>query len=554
MPLIITYSTGPGTTEVWGKPREGKVSGIVTATDQGTVGSSKLNLPDPAGDHVVRGLRRLYMSETDNPTDFEVIYDGYLGPREYGRDVEHILGSDRLVAVSLFDHNTLLSNYIIQGANNAANGVRPAETDLQRIAWLLGSPFTHPINDFGAIATSGVGMDAADLRGQNAGNTLRDCGLISGRQWFLYYDESQAGPNRIGLFYNKPAREVWTSTLRISNHPGDADGAVTFDCDSAVPPVQSRTPEHNISDVLIDYDGGQLFIACEEIGLTTRTDYYVKQLVVPAPNVKTLAMARRLGERLLRAHSSEEDSASVRLQLPSTKVGLIQPGHRIECRFDHFEPEYRAFTFWRVQELTWAQKSRKWYWVDLKMEALPPPVDSLCCISWPYNGVGDGAPGGPDLIQDWQNSGDDPVAGDAPPKNTPTRGLMTKVQTGTKWTNGAWDGIRMDGSGDIRIEWDQNFLWVYSGSGNTATWDILKNGAVVNTVSALDPGSGAHGWSDNRTGVYRMVLASLAVEPGDVIAARLTFAGPNSPPTSFFASPSGAGYGPWIVCTGLLTP
>ncbi len=181
------------------------------------------------------------------------------------------------------------------------------------------------------------------------------------------------------------------------------------------------------------------------------------------------------------------------------------------------------------------------------------PVDSLCCISHPYNNISEGPPGlSPDFIQDFTNSGDNPAGGDVPPKDTPTRGLMTKTGPGTGLR--AWDGIEIGGYGDIRIEWDQDFLWAYAGSGNTAHWSILHNGSAVATVSQGDPGGGAHGWNDGVTGGLggRMIVTALAVVPGDVIAARLTFTGPNSPPTAFFASPAGAGYSPWLVCTGFL--
>jgi hypothetical protein len=375
---ILSYDTDGVTTEHWPTVREGKVAGITTKTDQGTVATSPVNIPDPDGTHVIRGLRRAYISESDCPVDFNVIYDGYLGPRTYGRDAEHFTGSRRVIGATLVDHNTLLTNYLIQGAKDAAHGDRPEETDLERIAWLLASAFTHPIQDFGAIATTGgVLMDAADVRGQNAGSVFRDCGLISGRQHFLYYYEAEPTEQRIGLFYNKSSAPVWSSTLRLSNHPGDADDirdpdAITFELDSEQPPVMTRKPDWIASDVLIDYDGGQLFVACEDVGLTTRDDYYVKQLVVPAPNVKTAAGALRLATQQLQDHSTEQDIANVRVLLPSSHIGLIQPGHRLECRFDHFEPEYRDFMWWRIQEHAWAQRGRKWYWLDLTLEPLEP--------------------------------------------------------------------------------------------------------------------------------------------------------------------------------------
>lgn len=389
MALVARYDTDGVTVETWGgssfptkAPREGKIQGMNMKADQGTVGMSAVPLPDPTGDHVLRGLRRTYWAETDGPADNEVIYDGYLQQRDYGRDEEHFTGSRRLITVNLVDLNTLLGTYLVQGAKDAAHGFRPDETNIERIQWALGSAFLPPINDFGGVATTGgVDMDGADLRGQNMANVIRDAAAVAGWQHFLYYDETEPTVNRVGLFFNPTEAPFWSSTLRFSNHPGDADdirlapgnfSALTFDFDSSKAPIQHRSPDTVYSGVIVEYDGGKkLYVDCEEIGLTTKDDYYVRQTTLPAPNIKTEAKARAYGYQFLRDHDHEQDTASVRILLPSSHAGLIKAGHRAQFRFDHFEPEYRTFQWWRVQDLTWAQKSRKWYWFDLELEPTP---------------------------------------------------------------------------------------------------------------------------------------------------------------------------------------
>ena len=385
------YTSAAGVDTVLDTVRFGAIAGLVTKADQGTVGMSSLDVPDHDGSIAIRGLKRLYV-EDDACVSAGVLWNGYIGTRDVDRG-DFVTGSARTLHVSLVDLNTLLENYIIQDTATPANCKRPAEPDFVRVQWLL-STFLPQVHDHGCVATTqGAMMDACDYTGQTAGDVLRDCGTKSGRQWFVYYDEAwTTDSHKDALFYDDPRSESFTSTLQFSNVPGDADDVTTFEMCSDPQPTQHRSPDRVMSGVYQTYNGGAVMRRDTDVNLDTHNTYYVREKVGASSNTTSADTARDLADRQLLENGSEEDTCSFSVLLPRDKAGLVQAGHRILCRFEHFEPEYRAFTWWRIDSLALHQddpETHDYYRLDIEASPAPPlVVHQVVLANMGYQGAG----------------------------------------------------------------------------------------------------------------------------------------------------------------------
>ena len=352
MTNTVHYTSAPGVDTVLSTVRIGALT-LVTSAKQGTVGTCTIEVPDTAGAITTHGLKRLYDVE-DACVGATMLWNGYLADRVIGRGAEGHKGTERSHTVNLVDLNTLLDNYLIDPDKTGA-GKRPAETDGERVSWLLGSGFLPQVHDHGCVnAYSGTQMDACDYTGQTAGDVLRDCGEHSGFNWFVYYDETwTTDTHRDALFYDKSEQsELFSSALRLSNVPGDADGATTWDVCSDPAPEMTQDPSRVVDAILMEFTGGSVFRKASDIGLTTTTDFYVRQKVAQSANTKSATAASTMADRQLIDNSKENITAKCAVLLPAAKAGLIKAGHRIECRFSHFDPPYNDWAWWRITQLT----------------------------------------------------------------------------------------------------------------------------------------------------------------------------------------------------------
>ena len=213
MGLVVTYympadaSAGPWTEDLSRAVRLGTVAGVIDEAELGAVGQSSLLFDDQHGtlgtSHYsdgIRGLKRLWMDETACPSGDQRLWTGWIGDRHYHRGTSSLItGVARQVDVTLIDANSMLSFRVfapVNGSNatiyNASNSfIRPAETDLARVAALLTVPFLTSVHDTGYISTgTGVAMDACDYTGQHPADVLNDCAQQSGRNFFIRFDES----------------------------------------------------------------------------------------------------------------------------------------------------------------------------------------------------------------------------------------------------------------------------------------------------------------------------------------------------------------------------
>ena len=383
MTLHVYCNDATGAVVELGAIRLGTV-GLVTAAEQGTMAQATVDIPDKGGVLRLAGLKRIWAQEPDSPVGWRTIWTGYLGDRTIHRgDGELLIGSDRVITANVFDLNELLNDIIVKGAADATHGVRPAETDLERVAWLLqATPSWFPtvggvaaVHDLGFVATTGgVAMDACDYRGQTPQAVLQDCADKSGRNWFVYFDEAEATP--YGLWYDKPESANYVCTLSFSNVDGDADGDTVWWMNPDGP-TEVQDPGKIVSGVRAVYTGGEVFRHASDIGLTTATDFYLREQTAPSANTKSSAVASAMADRLLRDNDEEEVGASFSVLLPSTHVGLVRAGMRVSCRFAHFDPPYREWTDWRILRLETAQDEPNPGWYNVKLDV--SPITLLVC-------------------------------------------------------------------------------------------------------------------------------------------------------------------------------
>ncbi len=154
---------------------------VTTNAEQGTVASCTITVDDPDGDFDIGGHRLFFIHEDE--ADFLRVWVGYTFEREISRGDETPVGAGRTWVVTIQDLNTILHRRVMFGAEND----RPAETDVERVEWLVTTNEFALLEDFTYLLTgSPVDMDAVDYNGQYGSQILDDCSQASGKNWFVY--------------------------------------------------------------------------------------------------------------------------------------------------------------------------------------------------------------------------------------------------------------------------------------------------------------------------------------------------------------------------------
>lgn len=343
--------------------------------EEGSVAITTVNLDDPDGDLIVNGLAGLFGSESEVPG---TIYDqtfirGFIADRTVSRgddDTSFRTTDARKWAVNIADQNSLLSRRILLG--NDAN--RPAETDVERVQYLMGTPEMNLIDEEDYIDTSGpVAMDAADYRGQTAFDILNDCAQASGKNFWVMFRPDIG--NSYGLWYDFTSSTAYSSDITISNDMADVDGVTCFA--ASFDSTMVRDPSRVYSGVYMPYDGGAVYRQLA----STASNFHARDTTSYSPNVKTAAKANARADRYLASIATEEDRITTSIIVPNAQVQDLKEGHRVQAKFTHF-PGYEAFTWMRVLNRTIEQVSEYFYQitVELSAEVVDDPV-SACDVT-----------------------------------------------------------------------------------------------------------------------------------------------------------------------------
>lgn len=326
----------------------------------GTYAASRITVEDPEGDANIVGHHAFRCIET--ACSWRTLFRGYFAGRDVGRNAEKglLLGAAREWDCEVIDANAVLQFEVIRGTG----AKRPAETDTQRLAWILGSSYKGPVlDDDTYVLGYDIDLDKADYTGQTMADVLADCGQASGANYFATYDDGLDG---YVLHYYRPTRSFYSSGLRISNVLADVDGATTFAPDIGA--KLNRNPERVWSGVLMTYGEKDSWVF-EESSTILAAIGHRRETNEQNPSVRRRSRATAKAERYLEEGETELDTITCTVhKIPPQSVNLLRAGHRIQVRFSHL-PGYESFTWMRVTRRTVQQdgETQGFYAITLEL-------------------------------------------------------------------------------------------------------------------------------------------------------------------------------------------
>ena len=333
------------------------------SAEEGAVAMSHVVFDDPDEDLTMRGHRAFYSVESAAGTE-NIFYYGFVASQDIGRG--EIKGG-RQWDVDLADINSVIFKRVMTGSDCD----RPAETDVERIEWLLTTDEGH---GFGTPTTnvstaSPVDMDASDYRGQMLSQVIDDCAQQSGANWYAQY---WVADGEVELWYGASDLSTYASDLSLSNDPADLDTDAMTAGTATVWPLSedtklTRDPSRVFSGVLVNWDGGSTYRRYDstETLFTWRRD-----AVMQAPNVHTSTKAIARNARYGATLNTQELTVTTSVTIPAALVDKIRPGMLIDVTATHL-PDFESAVSCRV-----LNRSVKQFGLDaytLTMELAPVP-------------------------------------------------------------------------------------------------------------------------------------------------------------------------------------
>jgi hypothetical protein len=369
MALNYIYSDSTGSTiDITDRCRLYQLS-VKDQAEEGAVAISSLTIDDPDGDLEITGHRRLYIFEDTAPAGDQVIYNGFTSNERIIRGPSGRTGASRQWVVDLADVNVLINRRIMNGPD--AN--RPAETDLERIQALLTMTELNTVDDDSLVNTTAetVDMDAADYRGQNVGQYIDDCRQASGKNAYIYYNETLG---EYGLWYDFAQSTAYDSGCFLSNTIGESNGTTVFNY-SIERTYLNRDPSRVASGIYLEYDGGLVYAQ----NPVTTDNFAAIDWAAPSVNVKTLAKATARADRyLVDAASEHEVIHVVQTDVPRASVNAIKKGHLVSFKASYMTG-YEDYTVCRVlyrQVTEIAEDPESSFEIEMDLDPLPP--EPLC--------------------------------------------------------------------------------------------------------------------------------------------------------------------------------
>lgn len=350
MPLRVYLQDGTGAMVEVTDALEVTSLSVTENAEEGSVAISTVVLDDPDMNIVPIAHRIIEIAEDEVYGTEPAILRGYIGDVSYSRG-QYPLG--RQVSIQAADANTIWQRRVMMGAD--CN--RPAETDVERMQWLITTSEAGTIDDDTYLSTANpVNMDAADYRTQMMGAVADDCAQASGKNWWISYD-SVAGAG-YQVWYGHQALEVYDSPLRLSNVLEDVDDVTTFAISDDTTLVSDASRWY--TGVCVPYEGGAVY---RKSGVSPRRD-----TVMPSLNVKSRTKAIARAERYLDDFDEIVDRITTAVILPAALVNEIRPGMRVQFRASHL-PAYGVDWRWlRVLTRTVAYWAPGQYRLELVLD------------------------------------------------------------------------------------------------------------------------------------------------------------------------------------------
>ena len=298
---------------------------LTEVANKGEAGLSGFDMEDIGSAWSIVGLKEFYAEES--ATTPVRIFSGYATDRTIGRSPSMVVGSDRTWDWNVADLNARLGDIIFL----SKSGKRPAETDVQRINWMLGffTSYSFPVLTSALYDTSApVAMDAADYTGRYPKDLLNECSNESGKTFYLFWggpNANQGGtPLAVRLAYHTPIWSSFTAAGSISNVTGAANGTTVFAPGAA--DRLKRDPAKTYSGCYLEYSGGHVFVQ----NATTLSNFRHRDTRATDMGATKPATAIRWATNYLNTVSTEEDTMTVHLDnVPAASLGNFRPGQRV---------------------------------------------------------------------------------------------------------------------------------------------------------------------------------------------------------------------------------
>jgi hypothetical protein len=343
-------------------------------------------IEDPDSDLLLYPWRRVYVLDDEAPTDHTVIGMGSIADIHIRRsEVYPRTATCRAWHLTITDLNYEPQRWLFEEADSPD---RPAETDLERVAWYLGTDEAlHLGNNLDYIdTTGGVSLDALDLTTQSPADLLRGAMDQSGRNAFIGYDESKGPPDfdtadngELFLFYGLPGSDFWTSDLTLSNDPAEIDPSngiyplAEDDLDLQLDPTRVNSRLH------VAYDGGLVTVQDSTIA-----DVYTRrETTLDASDLTDPTKASSRGTRMLQQGRVPENRVEWGYHCQSDDVNSLLAGQLFTYKATHLggleelgAPDYAAGAQVRAMDRTVVEKSQGNYYVS--GSAVPTGLVSAC--------------------------------------------------------------------------------------------------------------------------------------------------------------------------------
>lgn len=491
--------------------------------DEGMAAGSTIKVRDPEGVFAVRAHRKIYVTDTECHT--RSLWTGYTGRRRVKRG-DPWVGKARAFELEVYDVNTVLDRRI--GEGNDWN--RPAESDVERVQWVMATNEASLIEDSIYISTDDpVQMSKCDYRGQSVKSVIDDCTQQSGKDFWAQNIDSGGDPN-LGdfndytLWYGKADLEEYTCDLRLTNDEADVDGTTTFIIGAE--PVDEVSGDRTYSGIRGNYDGGHVYVQRQ----STAEAFARRDRIQQMDNVKTASAATARANRILSDIATEEHAITCTVILSGSDVERVFEGMRIEAKFIHLDEFADSYSWFRIVQRTLRQLTPGVWELEL---VLVPPVTPAPAA--PLGGIlrqsAGPFPAEGNLVY-WDFVGDNPNAGFP---LEPTTGMIEALEDGSPPDAlRPFYGWKVTGTGTVDVEFFATTVGVLVDDIEyLITYAICLNGIVVASET-----TGASGFLEFWTDEKLVSVSALAVVPDDEITATIVCTPPTMP---FFRTPAATG-------------
>jgi hypothetical protein len=285
--------------------------------EEGSVAMTTVPVDDAGVAFEVRGLRGFAVYETDIPSGETRVYNGFTADREY-TPLDGVSPMGRTVNLSLTDTNLIWGLRVMVGADCK----RPAETDVQRMQWLVTTAEAGLITDTTFLFTGNpVHMDAVDYRGATMDSVANDCAQASGKNWFLTYDSVSYGG--VMIWYGKDEHTAFDSGCLLTNDHSLIDNATVFaiSADTKI----NLDPGRVYSGIYGVYAKGAIYRQLH----STAAAFKHRDKVMQMPFVKTKAKAIARVERYLTQCDEEDVRIETTIWVSSIHANAVRCGQRV---------------------------------------------------------------------------------------------------------------------------------------------------------------------------------------------------------------------------------